>query len=114
MCLSTAESEYVAAGSCVSQLIWLDNMLHEYGLQSNTLLMFCDNLNAIHISKNPVQHSRTKQIDIGRHFLRGMVSKQVIDVQHIDTTNQLVDIFTKPLDKERSISLRRSLGLYSL
>ena len=49
--LSTVEFEYIAAGSCVTQLVWLNHMLHDYGLQSDTLLMFCDNLSAINIFK---------------------------------------------------------------
>ena len=112
--LSTAESEYVAAGSCVTQLIWLKNMLTAYGLKSDTLLMFCDNHSAINISKNPLQHSRTKHIDIRHHFLRDLVNLQVVDIQHIETINQLADIFTKPLDSERFFSLRRSLGMCTM
>jgi hypothetical protein len=109
--LSTAESEYVAAGSCVTQLVWLKHMLSDYGLDSDTLLMFCDNLSAISISRNPVQHSRTKHIDIRHHFLRDMVEDKIINIEHIETTNQLADMFTKPLDSERFFSLRKSLGM---
>ena len=95
----------------MTQLVWLKNMLHDYGLQSATLLMFCDNLSAIHISKNPVQHSRTKHIDMRHHFLRDLVNKQVIDIEHIDTTNQLADIFTKPLPLPQFEACRRNLTL---
>jgi hypothetical protein len=112
--LSTAESEYVAAGSCCSQLIWLKHMLDDYGLDSNILTMFCDNLSAINISKNPVQHSRTKHIDIRHHFLRDMVDKGLITIEHVDTKFQLADIFTKALDYERFSNLKSSLGLCTL
>lgn len=109
--LSTTESEYIAAGSCVTQLVWLNHMLHDYGLKSDTLLMFCDNLSAINISRNPVQHSRTKHIDIRHHFLRDLVDAKTILIEHIETTHQLADIFTKPLESERFFSLRTSLGM---
>lgn len=54
---STAEAEYVPAGSCCGQLIWMNQMLKDYGLSSDTLTLFCDNSSAIDISKNTVQYS---------------------------------------------------------
>ncbi|KAK4340799.1 hypothetical protein RND71_039300 [Anisodus tanguticus] len=112
--LSTAESEYVAAGSCCSQLIWLRHMLDDYDFSSNILVLYCDNLSAINISKNLVQHSRTKHIDIRHHFLRDLVEKQLAQIEHVDTLHQLADIFTKALDHERFSSLKKSLGLCNL
>jgi hypothetical protein len=50
---------------------------------------------------NPVEHSRTKHIDIRHHFLRDHQQMGDIDVCHITTDNQLADIFTKPLDEKR-------------
>lgn len=67
--LSTAEAEYIAAGSCCTQLIWMQQMLSDCGIPPTVLTMLCDNLSAINISKNPVQHSRTKHIDIRHHFI---------------------------------------------
>ena len=86
-------------------------MLHDYGLESKSLLLLCDNLSAIHISQNPVQHSRTKHIDIRHHFLRELVEAQTLHMDHVTTNNQLADIFTKPLDSDRFLSLRKSIGL---
>ncbi|KAM6577632.1 hypothetical protein CsatB_029469 [Cannabis sativa] len=51
--LSTAEAEYIAAGSCCTQLIWLNKMLTDYGYPQHTLTIFCDSTSAINISKNP-------------------------------------------------------------
>ncbi|KAK4368543.1 hypothetical protein RND71_012335 [Anisodus tanguticus] len=109
--LSTAESEYVAAGSCCAQLIWLRHMLDNYDISNNSMILYCDNLSAINISKNLVHHSRTKHIDIRHHFLRDLVKKQLVQIEHVDTLFQLADIFTKPLDHERFSSLKKSLGL---
>ena len=89
-------------------------MLSDYCLRSESLMLFCDNLSAIHIAQNPVQHARTKHIDIRHHFLRELVESQTLGIDHIDTNNQLVDIFTKPLDPDRFLSLRRSIGLCTL
>ena len=57
--LSTAEAEYIAAGSSCSQLVWMKQMLTEYNVEQDVMTLYCDNMSAINISKNPVQHSRT-------------------------------------------------------
>ena len=62
--LSTAEAEYIAAGSCCTQLLWMQKLLHDYGICQEHLTIYCDNTSAINISKNPIQHSRTKHIEI--------------------------------------------------
>ena len=61
--LSTAEAEYIAVGSCCTQLQWMQKLLHDYGIYQEHLTIYCDNTSAINISKNLVQHSRTKHIE---------------------------------------------------
>ena len=60
----------------------------------------CDNTSAINLSKNPIQHSRTKYIDIRHHFLHDHVIKGDISLSFMFTDNQIVDIFTKPLKED--------------
>ncbi|KAA0064105.1 gag-pol polyprotein [Cucumis melo var. makuwa] len=105
------EAEYIAAGSGCTQLIWMKNMLHEYGFDQDTMTLYCDNMSAIDISKNPVQHSRTKHIDIRHHFIRELVEEKVIKLDHVRSYLQLVDIFTKPLDASSFEYLRAGLGM---
>ena len=62
--LSTAEAGYIAVGSCCTQLLWMQKLLHDYGICQEHVTVYCDNTSAINISKNPVQHSRTKHIEI--------------------------------------------------
>ena len=52
--LSTAEAEYIAGGSCCTHLLWMKQMLTNYGIVWDSFTMFCDNTSAINISKNPV------------------------------------------------------------
>ena len=111
--LSTAEAEYIAAGSGCTQLLWMKQMLKDYGIVQGTLVLYVDNMSAINISKNPVQHSRTKHIDIRHHFIRELVEDKVITLEHVPTENQLADLFTKPLDLVRFQSLSRTLGVCS-
>ncbi|XP_023634325.1 uncharacterized protein LOC111829467 [Capsella rubella] len=82
--LSTAEAEYIALGSCCTQLMWMKQMAADYNMDSETLLIHCDNQSAINIAKNPVQHSRTKHIDIRHHFIRELVEAKLIVVDHLE------------------------------
>ena len=75
--LSTAESEYIAAGSCVAQVLWLKQQILDLGVEVGTIPILCDNTSAICITKNPIQHSRTKHIDIRHHFIRDDHSHKV-------------------------------------
>ena len=80
-------------------------MLQDYGIKQETMFVFCDNQSAIDNSKNMIQHSRTKHIDIKHNFIRDLVAEKIISLHHIPTENQLADIFTKPLDATRFESL---------
>jgi hypothetical protein len=52
--LSTVEAEYIATGSCCTQLIRMKKLLCNYGFTQNTMVIHCDNTSAINISKNPI------------------------------------------------------------
>ena len=87
-------------------------MLVDYGIDQDTLTIYCDNTSAINISKNLVQHSKTKHIDIRHHFIRELVENKFVVIKHVATDMQLVDIFTKALDASRFIFLRKALRIY--
>jgi hypothetical protein len=107
--LSTTEAEYVAAASCCSQILWTVATLQDYGVHLENVPLFCDNNSAISIAKNPMQHYRTKHIDIRFHFLRDHVEKGNVTLLYVNTEHQLADIFTKPLDFSRFAYLQREL-----
>ena len=71
----------------------------------------CDNTSAINLSKHPIQHSRTKHIEIRHHFIRDHVQNEDIVLEFIPTEDQLADIFTKPLNFDRFEQIRGELGL---
>jgi hypothetical protein len=66
----------------------------------NHIPLLCDNESAINIPYDPCEHSRTKQIDIQHHLLRDHAIKGDIVISHVESNDQLADIFTKPLDEK--------------
>ena len=110
--LSTAEAEYIAAATCCTQVLWMRQMLSDLGVPTkDPTPILCDNTSAIHISKNPVQHSRTKHVAIRYHFLKDKVADGEVKLEYVPTTEQVADIFTKPLPKEVFEYLRKKLGV---
>ncbi|KAL4582814.1 hypothetical protein LXL04_007375 [Taraxacum kok-saghyz] len=98
---STAEAEYVAASACCSHVIWMHHQLLDYGLDYLNTAIFCDNDAAIQITKNPVQHSKTKHIDIKVHFIRDCYERGLIHLAQVHTDNNVADLFTKPFARAR-------------
>ncbi|XP_050248716.1 secreted RxLR effector protein 161-like [Quercus robur] len=76
--LSAVEAEYIAAGSCCSQLLWMKKLLSDYGITEDTMVVYCDNSSAIDISKNLVQHSKTKHKEIRYDFIRDLVERKIV------------------------------------
>ena len=112
--LSTAEAEYIVAGSCCTKLLWMQKLFYDYYICQEHLIIYCDNTNAINISKNPVQHSRTKHIEIQHHFIRELVEDGVLTLEFIHTDDQKADLFIKPLDSKRFKFLRQNIGVISM
>ena len=108
---STAEAEYIAAGSCCAQILWMKNQLLDYGLSYTKTPIYCDNQSAIAMTGNPVQHSLTKHISIRYHFIREHVQSGDIEMHFVPTDQQLADIFTKPLPEAVFTKLVNDLGM---
>jgi hypothetical protein len=85
--------------------------LRDFGYNLSKVPLLCDNESAIRMADNPVDHSRTKDIDIRHHFLRDHQQKGDIEVFYVSTENQLADIFTKPLDEKTFCRLRSELNV---
>ncbi|GJU35364.1 ribonuclease H-like domain-containing protein [Tanacetum coccineum] len=93
---SSAEAEYRGVANVVAETAWIHNLLRE--LHSPLLtatLVYCDNVSAVYMSANPVQHQRTKHIEIDIHFVRNMVKAGHVWVFHVPSRFQYANIFTK-------------------
>ncbi|GJR05035.1 hypothetical protein Tco_0528019 [Tanacetum coccineum] len=111
LAISTTEAEYVSAGKACQQALWMKQALIDYDVRLDDVPIMCDNKGAIDLSKNPVQHSRTKHIEIRHHFLRDNVQKGHISIEKVPSVDNIADILTKPLKRELFSYLRHGLGM---
>jgi hypothetical protein len=81
-------------------LLWMRQTLRDYGYKLTKVPLLCDNESAIRMADNPIEDSRTKHIAIRYHFLRDHQQMGDIVIAYVSTKEQLVDIFTKPLDEK--------------
>ncbi|GJU65071.1 ribonuclease H-like domain-containing protein [Tanacetum coccineum] len=105
-------AEYQGVANVVAKTAWIRNLLCE--LHSPLLtatLVYCDNVSAVYMSANPVQHQRTKHIEIDIHFVRDMVKAGHVRVLHVPSRFQYADIFTKGLPSALFEDFRSSLSV---
>ncbi|GJS70937.1 putative ribonuclease H-like domain-containing protein [Tanacetum coccineum] len=98
---STTKAEYVAAANCCGQVLWIQNQLLDYGYNFMNTVIYIDNNSTICIIENPVQHSKTKHIEIRHHFIRDCNAKKLIQMVKIDTEHNVADLLTKGFDAGR-------------
>jgi hypothetical protein len=112
--LSSAEAEYMAIGSAVQEMKWVQMMLEEIGCRGPVSLeaeyvpsvLLTDSQSAQAIVKSDGHHQRTKHIDIRHHFVKEYFRSKAADLEWVQSAEQLADIFTKALDRVTFIGLR--------
>ena len=108
---STTEAEYVAAASCCAQVLWIQNQLLDYGYNFLNTIIYIDNSSTMCIVINPVQHSKTKHIEIRHHFIRDCNEKGLVKVVKIHTDDNFADLLTKGFDVGRFQFLVAGIGM---
>ncbi|GJZ35125.1 hypothetical protein Tco_0580942 [Tanacetum coccineum] len=111
LAISTTKAKYVSTRKACQQALWMKEALIDYGIRLDDIPIICDNKGAIDLSKNPVQHSRTKHIEIRHHFLRDNVQKGNISIEKVLSEDNIADILTKPLKRESFNYLRLGLEM---
>ena len=111
---SSAEAEYREFANVVSESCWLRNLLLELQIPlRKATIVYCDNVSAIYLSSNPIQHQRTKHIEMDIHFVREKVARGEVRVLHVPSRYQIADIFTKGLPRVLFDDFRDSLNVRS-
>ncbi|GJX85174.1 ribonuclease H-like domain-containing protein [Tanacetum coccineum] len=110
--LSSAEAEYRGVANVVAEIAWVRNLLRElYAPLFTATLVYCDNVSTVYLSTNPVQHQRTKHIEIDIHFVHDFVAYGQVRVFHDPSRFQYAVIFTKGLPSALFLELRSSLNV---
>ncbi|GJS79324.1 hypothetical protein Tco_0729205 [Tanacetum coccineum] len=101
LAISTTEAEYVSVGKACQQALWMKQALIDYDVRLDDVPIMCDNKGAIDLSKNPVQHSRTKHIEIpSPTFLRDKTKKDISQFESARPSKTSPTILTKPIKRE--------------
>ena len=99
--LSSAEAKFRGITKGITEVMWLKKLLSELDFpRRRTCRLFCDNKAAISISENPVQHDRTKHVEIDRHFIKEKLENNIISLPFVRSKDQLADILTKAVSSE--------------
>ena len=110
--LSSCEAEYIAAALGTCQGVWLSRLIAELvGGEPLKFRLFVDNQSAIELAKNPVFHERSKHIDTRYHYIRDCIEKDMVEVKHVGTDEQVADILTKALGRMKFAEFRLKLGV---
>ncbi|KAK3006483.1 hypothetical protein RJ639_016084 [Escallonia herrerae] len=110
--LSSTEAEYAAATMATQECVWLKRLISDiYAKVEYVIPIHCDNESAIKLAENPVFHARTKHIEVQHHFVREKVLGQEITLEKVRIGDQVADIFTKALTKEKFEMFRDALGV---
>ena len=110
--LSTTEAEYIAAVEAGKEIIWMRQLLVEFGIEvKDPSILRMDNQSAISVSKNPEHHGRMKHLDLRFYWLRDQVTLGVITPLFVPTEEMPADLLTKPLTRVKVERFRRMMGI---
>lgn len=112
---STAEAEYRVMAISLSEMIWMKNLLGELKLlRNNTMVLNCDNISAMNIANNPVQHDRTKHIEIDRFFIKEKLDSNMLKLKYVKSSEQLADCLTKGLGPSENVIMCNKMGMIDI
>lgn len=108
---SSAEAEYRAMALTTCEVTWLSALLKDLGFKDlPSTQLKCDNKAALAIAANPVQHERTKHVEIDCHFVRDQITTGLIQTSHVSSSEQVADLLTKVLPVQQHQYLVHKLG----
>ena len=112
---SSTEAEYKAVANATAEVIWVQTLLKELGVQTpQAAQLWCDNIGATYLSANPVFHARTKHIEVDYHFVRERVARKQLEIKFVPSRDQVADGFTKPLSTRQLENFKHNLNLNKL
>ena len=112
MATSSCEAEYRAAFTNSVECVWLRRLMADLDVgQDSPTTIFTDSQSALAVARNPIFHARTKHIEVHYHYVRERLSAGEISLAYVPTQDNLADLFTKALSREKFEAFRKALGL---
>jgi Reverse transcriptase (RNA-dependent DNA polymerase) len=111
--ISSTEAEYRGLAMVTAEVLWLRTLFGELGINTSSPVLWCDNLGATFLARNPAFHARTKHVEIDFHFVREKVADGTVTIRFICSQDQIADALTKPLSTTRFQFLRSKLTVVS-
>ena len=112
---SSAEVEFRGMAHGVCELLWIRNILRDLGIEYATPMnLHCDNKAAIQNAQNPVQHDRTKHVEVDRHFIKENLDEKLIQFSFIQSESQLADMLTKAVSVKMFHGIIDKLGMIDI
>lgn len=109
---SSTEAECRALASSAAEVLWVRNLLYELGIVLPcSPLLYCDNMGATYVLKNPVFHSRMKHLALDYFFVRERVMDGSLGVCHISSKDQVAYVLTKPLGRDLFLRFHSKIGV---
>jgi hypothetical protein len=113
--LSRAEAEFRGLSKGLCELLWLRKLMTKLGYEPKEKMdLFCDDKVVIYISHNPVQHDRTKHVEVDRHFIKHNVDEKIIRFPHVRSKDQLTNVLTKEVPAKNFDSSLDKLGIVNI
>jgi hypothetical protein len=110
-----AEAEYRAMSISLCELLWLKNLLSELKLSTNsTMKLWCDNQSTINIANNPIQHDRTKHVEIDRFFIKEKLDEGALKLNYVNSVEQVADCLTKSLGVKEFVSFCNKMSMINI
>ena len=115
MARSSAEAEFSTMSHGICEMLWLKRVLEELRQPiEGTMKLYCDNKAAISIAHNPIQHDKTKHVEIDRHSIKEKLETGVLCMPFVPTTQQIANILTKGLIKPNFEFLTSKLDMIDI
>ena len=112
---SSAEAEFRGLANVLCETLWLRLLLQDLGyLSEQPIQLFCDNKAACDIAHNPVQHDRTKHVEVDRFFIKEKLDRKIVKLPKIRSEDQLADILTKAVSNRVFLKFLDKLGMWNI
>jgi hypothetical protein len=109
---SSVESEYKGMAKAICEMLWIRNLMQNLHIkQVSPMKLYCDNKAACDIAHNPVKHDRTVYVEVDRHFIKEKLEEKLIEVPHVRSQDQLVDVLTKAVSNQAFNGCLDKLGM---